>query len=286
MLIEKYYVELLLGIAVFLGASLGSFLNVVIYRVPNGLNIAHPPSACPKCGYVLKWYDNIPILSYLMLGAKCRQCKTHISMQYPIVELIGAIMGTALYLEFDFSIEFGYYIMFVFGMIALTYIDIKEWIVPVSIVIVMAIVGVIVPILTYFLDYLFIISIKDSLIGGVLGFGVIATIIVLYKFLRGIDALGWGDAYILALVGLYMGPKSVLATLFFAVVQASVIGIGMIVFNKKATVPYDDLDDDDPIKDKAALPFVPFLAIAAIEYLFFGERLITLYLNFMRNLIS
>ncbi len=276
----------LLAIAVFLGASLGSFLNVVIYRVPNGLNIATPPSSCPKCNYQIKWYDNIPILSYILLGAKCRKCKTHISMQYPVVELIGAVMGTALYLDFDFTIEFAYYTVFVFGFIALAYIDIKEWIVPESIVIVMAIVGLLIPLVSYFLNYIFYINILDSLIGGVLGFGIIATIIVIYKLIRGIDALGWGDAYILGLVGLYMGPKATLSTLFFAVFQASIIGIGMIIFNRQVTVPYDDVEDDDPIKDKAALPFVPFLVLGALEYLFFGEKLITLYLNFMRGIVG
>jgi prepilin signal peptidase PulO-like enzyme (type II secretory pathway) len=83
-----------------------------------------------------------------------------------------------------------------------------------------------------------------------------------------------------------MGPKATLSTLFFAVFQASIIGIGMIIFNRQVTVPYDDVEDDDPIKDKAALPFVPFLVLGALEYLFFGERLITLYLNFMRGIVG
>jgi len=264
------------------GALWGSFLNVVISRVPEGLSVVHPPSRCPVCKNKIKPYDNIPIISYLILRGKCRGCKTKISIEYPIVEFIGAAMGFALYLEFDYSFEYFYYFVFVFGMISLAFIDLKHWIVPDSILIILAVVGFFTPLVSYFLNHIFYIEFIDSVIGGLVGFAVIAIIIILYKLIRNIDALGWGDAYVLAIIGLYLGPKGALASLFFSVFQASVIGILMIVIGKKQTVPYDDVEDNDPIKDKAALPFVPFLIIGSLEYLFFGEKILNWWFNFMK----
>ncbi len=277
--------ESLLTIAsIFFGASWGSFLNVVISRVPEGLSVVSPPSRCPKCGNGIKFYDNIPILSWLILRGKCRNCKTGISIQYPIIELLGALMGLALYKEFDISFEYFYYFVFVFGGIALAYIDLKTWLVPMPIVIIMSTIGFIAPLLFFIVDVPFYISLKESVFGFFLGGGIISFIILFYKYVRKMDALGWGDAYVLAMIGLFIGNKGVLVTLFLATLQASVIGIGMILINKKSTVPYDDVKDNDPIKNKAALPFVPFLIIGSFEFLFFGEKLINWYLNFMKSI--
>lgn len=277
--------ESLLTIAsIFFGASWGSFLNVVISRVPEGLSVVSPPSRCPKCGNGIKFYDNIPVLSWIILQGKCRHCKTNISIQYPIIELLGALMGLALYKEFDLSFEYFYYFVFVFGGIALAYIDLKTWLVPISIVVIMASIGLIIPLIFFIVDIPFYITLKESLLGLALGAGIISFIILFYKYVRKMDALGWGDAYILGMIGLYIGNKGVLVSLFLATLQASIIGIGMILINKKSTVPYDDVDENDPIKNKAALPFVPFLVIAGFEYLFFGEKLINWYLNFMKSI--
>ncbi|MBN2693464.1 prepilin peptidase [bacterium] len=277
--------ESLLTIAsIFFGASWGSFLNVVISRVPEGLSVVSPPSRCPKCGNGIKFYDNIPVLSWIILRGKCRHCKTSISIQYPIIELLGALMGLALYKEFDLSFEYFYYFVFVFGGIALAYIDLKTWLVPISIVVIMASIGLIIPLIFFIVDIPFYITLKESLLGLALGAGIISFIILFYKYVRKMDALGWGDAYVLGMIGLYIGNKGVLVSLFLATLQASIIGIGMILINKKSTVPYDDVNENDPIKNKAALPFVPFLVIAGFEYLFFGEKLINWYLNFMKSI--
>ena len=273
---------LLIIASVLFGASWGSFLNVVISRVPEGLSVVTPPSRCPVCKNQIKPYDNIPIISYLILKGRCRNCKTHISIEYPVVEFIGAVMGLALYFEFDFTLEYLYYFIFVFGMIALAFIDLKHWMVPDSILILLAVIGLLIPGVSYFLNYIFYMDIFTSLIGGVTGFLVIATIIILYKFIRKIDALGWGDAYVLSIIGIYLGPKGAITSLFFSVFQASVIGIAMILAGKKQTVPYDDVTGDDPIKDKAALPFIPFLIMGSLEYLFWGEKILNWWFNFMK----
>jgi leader peptidase (prepilin peptidase)/N-methyltransferase len=276
------YNTLLIIASILFGASWGSFLNVVISRVPEGLSVVYPPSRCPVCKSKIKPYHNIPIISYIILKGRCNNCSTKISIEYPIVEFIGAVMGLALYLEFDFTIEYLYYFIFTFGMISLAFIDLKHWLVPDSIMIILAIVGLAIPTISYFLNYIFYIDILDSLIGGLTGFLVIALIILLYKYVRKIDALGWGDAYILGIIGIYLGAKGALASLFFSVFQASIVGITMILLNKKQTVPYDDVKDDDPIKDKAALPFVPFLIIGSLEYLFWGEKILSWWFNFMK----
>jgi len=276
------YNTILIIMSILFGASWGSFLNVVISRIPEGLSVVSPPSRCPVCKNKIKPYDNIPILSYLFLKGKCRNCSTKISIEYPIVEFIGGVMGLSLYLEFDFTIEYLYFFIFAFGMIALAFIDLKHWMVPDSTLIFLGIVGLTIPAVSYFLNYIFYINIVKSLIGGLIGFGIIAIIIILYKLIRNMDALGWGDAYVLGIAGIYLGPKGAIATLFFSVFQASVIGIIMIAIGKKQTVPYDDIDDDDPIKDKAALPFIPFLIIGSLEYLFWGETILNWWFRFMK----
>jgi len=268
--------------AILFGASWGSFLNVVISRVPLNISIVYPPSRCPVCNNKIKPYDNIPILSYLILGGKCRNCKTKISIQYPTVELIGAIMGFILYKQFDVTFEFLYYFVFVFGLIALCFIDLKTWLVPNSIVFVLGGFGILVPLIFFIIKRPFFINIKNSFIGGVTGFVIIAAIILIYKFVRKIDALGWGDAFVLAIIGIYLTFNGALYSLFFAVIQASIIGIILIILNKKSTVPYEDVKEDDPIKNKTALPFVPFLVLGALEYLFLGDKIINFYYNLIK----
>ncbi len=268
--------------AILFGASWGSFLNVVISRVPLNISIVYPPSRCPVCNNKIKPYDNIPILSYLILGGKCRNCKTHISIQYPVVELIGAIMGFVLYKQFDVTFEFLYYFVFVFGLIALCFIDLKTWLVPNSIVFILAGFGLFVPLVFFIIKRAFFINIKNSLIGGITGFVIVALIILIYKFVRKIDALGWGDAFVLGVIGIYLTFRGALYSLFFAVIQASIVGIILIILNKKSTVPYEDVKEDDPIKNKTALPFVPFLVLGALEYLFFGDKIINFYYNLMK----
>ncbi len=268
--------------AILFGASWGSFLNVVISRVPLNISIVYPPSRCPVCNNKIKPYDNIPILSYLILGGKCRNCKTKISIQYPTVELIGAIMGFILYKQFDVTFEFLYYFVFVFGLIALCFIDLKTWLVPNSIVFVLGGFGILVPLIFFIIKRPFFINITNSFIGGVTGFVIIAAIILIYKFVRKIDALGWGDAFVLAIIGIYLTFNGALYSLFFAVIQASIIGIILIILNKKSTVPYEDVKEDDPIKNKTALPFVPFLVLGALEYLFLGDKIINFYYNLIK----
>jgi len=268
--------------AILFGASWGSFLNVVISRVPLNISIVYPPSRCPVCNNKIKPYDNIPILSYLILGGKCRNCKTKISIQYPTVELIGAIMGFILYKQFDVTFEFLYYFVFVFGLIALCFIDLKTWLVPNSIVFILGGFGILVPLIFFIIKRPFFIHIKNSFIGGVTGFVIIAAIILIYKFVRKIDALGWGDAFVLGVIGIYLTFNGALYSLFFAVIQASIVGIIFIILNKKSTVPYEDVKEDDPIKNKTALPFVPFLVLGALEYLFLGDKIINFYYNLIK----
>lgn len=268
--------------AILFGASWGSFLNVVISRVPLNISIVYPPSRCPVCNNKIKPYDNIPILSYLILGGKCRNCKTKISIQYPTVELIGAIMGFILYKQFDITFEFLYYFVFVFGLIALCFIDLKTWLVPNSIVFILGGFGLLIPFVFFIIKRPFFIHIKNSFIGGITGFVIIAGIILIYKFVRKIDALGWGDAFVLGVIGIYLTFRGALYSLFFAVIQASIVGIIFIILNKKSTVPYEDVKEDDPIKNKTALPFVPFLVLGALEYLFLGDKIINFYYNLIK----
>lgn len=258
-------------------ASIGSFLNVVILRLPRRESLVRPASHCPRCGYVLRWYDNIPVFSYLSLGGKCRRCKTGISIQYPLVELLTAALGLACYHKFGLSAELGVYFFFCALLVAISFIDIPYQIIPNE----LSIPGIALGLAASFITRL---DWTDAFAGALVGFLIVTLLVYGYWFLTKREGMGMGDAKLLALLGAFLGWQAIPFILLAASVQGIVVallafGLGWM---KKAPplpdpddypdgqVPEHDPDQEVPLR-LAAVPFGPFLSLAGIQFLFFGE---------------
>ncbi|WP_297889933.1 A24 family peptidase [Sulfurihydrogenibium sp.] len=257
--------ELIKMLAIFfLGLSIGSFLNVIIYRMPREMSIVYPPSTCPECKNRIKWYDNIPVISYIFLKGKCRFCKTPISVRYPTVEFITGVSALVSYLKFGFTVDFIFAFYFLASMIALSFIDWDFKIIPDEINYLGLLSGLIYAGIKSF-------QLKDfnplinSFLGAVVGAGFLFLIFYFYLKVRKIEGLGLGDVKLLAFVGSYVGWFGALFTIFFG----SVLGlVASLYFMKKEKA-------DDFMK--LEIPFGPFLALAGVIYLFFGEKIYNFY---------
>jgi leader peptidase (prepilin peptidase)/N-methyltransferase len=240
------------------GAVVGSFLNVCIYRLPRGLSIVWPASACPHCGRGLAWFENIPLFSYAVLRGRCRTCSGVISMRYPTVEALTAAM---------FALAWSYYgpgtllaarLLFGCALIVLFAIDLEHHLLPNAITLPGIIVG-----------FLFSLIAEPgwmaSLIGIAVGGGVLYLIAEGYYRLRHEEGLGMGDVKMLAMIGAFLGWKLTLVALMFASVSGSIIGIGLIAARRGSM--------------KYALPFGTFLAIGAAVSATLGQQVLTWYLK-------
>lgn len=196
-------------LVVIFGLVIGSFLNVCICRIANEESIAFPPSHCTNCGYELKAKDLIPVLSYIFLGGKCRSCKEKISIQYPIVEILNAILYIAIYLKFGFTLNLFKFCLFASLLIVIGFIDFKTKYVYNSTVVF----GVVSGILFAVLEWMETKSIPWNYIAGAfIGFGIIYLIVILTR------GMGEGDIDIALICGLFLGIKGILVTLFLAII--------------------------------------------------------------------
>lgn len=242
---------LLIAYAFVLGAVVGSFLNVVIYRVPRRMSIVKPRSACPSCATPIVWYDNLPILSWLVLGGRCRKCGTAISVRYPMVEAAGgafAAGGVALYGLELVTMEV---VIFAWLSLALALIDLEHQILPDVMTYPAIVFGLV---FSWFGGWTYF---ADSLAGAVVGAALPTSVILLYRWLRGIDGMGWGDVKYLAAIGAVVGLQGCLMVLVMAAVLGALVGGALIALGKGT--------------GKTALPFGTFLAVAVIVWLYLPE---------------
>lgn len=237
------------------GTVIGSFLNVCIYRIPNEKSIAFPPSHCTNCNNEIKWYDLIPVISYLMLKGKCRFCKEKVSVRYPIIELITGVIFMTLYIEYGVGFTFGKYALFSCFLIVIGMIDFDTTDVYLKTTLPGIICGIVFIIVGWKLGLGFI----TYLFGGLLGGGLISLIIILT------GGMGWGDAEICLLCGIFLGLKLTAVMLFISFVLGGLIGILLIVTKKKSRKDY--------------IPFGPYIAIAAVGVMYFGEKLASWYMT-------
>ncbi|MCX7738701.1 MAG: prepilin peptidase [Hydrogenothermaceae bacterium] len=258
---EIHEVVKVLGIFI-LGLSVGSFLNVVIYRIPRDMSIVYPPSTCPSCKSRIKWLDNIPIISYLLLRGRCRYCGSHIGMRYQLVELITGISAVLTYTKFGFGLDFLFYFYFVGSMIALTFIDIEFKIIPDQINFGGLFVGLVFSVVKSIKEVSFE-PVISAIVGSLVGAGFLFFIAYLYLKIRGIEGLGMGDVKLLTFIGSYTGWFGSLFTIFFGSLVGAVVGVVLIKLMKKDYY-YE-------------IPFGPFLALAGLIYLFFGEYIEKFY---------
>ncbi len=256
-MIEVYILAGLLGLAV------GSFLNVVIYRVPNGMSLSKPSSHCTKCGYSLRWYDNIPVLSYLLLGGKCRKCKDKISPRYIIVEIINALLWLlSVYLFWDKSIPYAVISAVLSSTLVCVFcIDLAHTYIPDRFQIIIGVLGI----ASIFFD--FYTAWYDHLIGFGAGGGVFLLLYFGAKAVLKKEGLGFGDVKLAFVTGLLLGwQKFLLAMLVASLVACFVL------------IPMRHLKKEDNDKE---YPFAPFIALGVFVALFFGEIIITAYLGLL-----
>lgn len=249
---------------IIIGLVWGSFLNVVIYRLPRGLSLVKPPSSCPKCGRRIKWYDNIPVLSYILLGGKCRFCGAKISVVYPLVEALTAACFLLVYfynLKF-FDLQFFADCLFVSSLIALGFIDYFHQIIPDHISFPVLVLSLI------YAPFRSDLNLRQALIGAVVGGGFLLIVYLIYLFWRKKEGLGMGDVMMMLMVGAYLGLARTIFTLLLASVVGAVFGLLLMRFKKK------DL--------QFALPFGSFIAPAAFVALIWGESIIAWYLSLFR----
>lgn len=259
--------RILFDIFIFIfGAVLGSFLNVCIHRLPRDKSIVQPPSACPNCQQPIRFYDNIPIVSYILLGGKCRDCHAKISTRYPLVELLTAVLCFVLYRKLGISFEFFVSVLFVALLVVISFIDLDFQIIPDILSIGGLIVGLFLAIFRPFFLYLHPkFNVLDSLYGVLLGGGVLFIIAYGYKLIAKREGMGGGDIKLLAMIGSFCGIKGVLFSLMAGSLLGTVVGIPVMFAKGKDT--------------KYAIPFGPFLALGAIVYLYQGNAITLYFLN-------
>jgi len=254
------------------GSLVGSFLNVCIHRMPLGESIVSPRSYCPKCKKTISWYDNIPFLSYLVLGARCRFCKEKISFRYFIVELLTAGVFLIFYNRYGLSFNFLFYIIFVSGLIVATFVDIKHRVIPDEISLGGIVVGLILNLIkTYLLPATYyLLPIYDSLLGILIGGGIIRLSgflfdLVYFKLLKKgpiqgeTESMGGGDVKLLAMIGAFLGWQVALLTFFLAPIFGAIVGVVNLITTKDHTIPYG-----------------PFLSLAAFISIFWFNQILNL----------
>jgi leader peptidase (prepilin peptidase) / N-methyltransferase len=249
--------------AFLLGAVIGSFLNVCIYRIPAGESIVRPRSRCGACGSPIRWYQNIPILSFLALRGRCAACGAKISWRYPLVEALTGGLFVLLLWRFGPQPFVLVLLLFAAALVTITFIDLDHQIIPD----VISLPGIVVGILCSFL--LPWVSWSDSLLGILLGGGSLYLVAAGYSLLSGKEGMGGGDIKLLAMIGAFLGWKAILPIVFFSSVLGTLVGVPLMLVKKA--------------DGKLAIPFGPFLSAGALIYLLWGPLIVRWYLNFFRT---
>ncbi len=241
------------------GICIGSFLNVCIHRIPNSKSIFFPGSLCPKCGTSIRFYDNIPVISFLILMGKCRSCGTRIPIRYPMVELISGGFAISLLLKYGLSVEWISSYTFTAALLVITFIDLDHKIIPDIITLPGIFIFLLVPFISSHITW------TDSIIGTLLGGGSLLLVAMGYQLITKKEGMGGGDIKLLAMVGAFVGWKGVFFTIFLASIAGTLIGLILMLRSGKGL--------------KLAIPFGPFLSIGAITYIHFGKSIIDWYLR-------
>lgn len=244
-------------LVLIIGLCIGSFLNVCIYRIPKEESIVFPASHCTSCGHELKFYELIPIVSYIFLRGRCIKCKSKISIKYPLIEILNGLLYLLLFIKYGLSFNFIFYCLLVSLLIVISIIDLESKYVYSS----TTILGVLLAIIYIIIGaYLGEVKILNNLLGGLIGYGIIFLIIILT------GGMGEGDADIAGICGLFIGIKGVLVALFLAIILGGIFASIVLILK---------------IKDrKSEIAFGPYIAIGTLIWLLIGEKILTLYISF------
>lgn len=244
--------------AAIMGAVCGSFLNVLIYRLPRGEGVVAGRSKCPRCHKTISWYDNVPLVSYIVLRGRCRHCRWHIPLRYPLVEAISTASAAAIVWHFGPTLAALWSWFFVIILTTITFIDWAHQIIPDTLSLGGVVLGWIGAAVALHID------VVDSIVGSLVGAGIILAIAVAYRLVRKIHGMGGGDVKLMAMIGAFLGWRMVFPVLFIAAFFGSVYGLWLMRGKGDG---------------KTAVAFGSFLAPAAGIMMFFGHRLIALYLG-------
>ncbi len=275
------------GAVLFFGLSVGSFLNVVAYRLPlimhrdwkrecheflelkepeleeplASMSLSTPRSACPECGHGIRFWENIPVLSYLLLKGRCSGCGNPISIRYPLIELITGLASLAVAWRFGVSAQTLAALVFTWILIALTLIDLKEQLLPENITLPRLWLGILLSMFELFTD------LKSSVIGAIAGYMILWSVFQLFKLLTKKEGMGFGDFKLLAALGAWTGYSFLPQIILVSSVVGSVSGISMLIFGKTGK--------------QQPIPFGPYLAVAGWIALLWGEQINQTYLSFL-----
>lgn len=267
--------SLFIGLSILIGLIVGSFLNVLIYRLPkmmeqawqrncqelNGLepsatpifNLISPPSSCPQCGHRIGALENIPVLSYIFLKGKCNQCKTPISLRYPLIELLSGILLGLIAWQFAYTSAAVAASLFALSLLTLTFIDLDTQLLPDDITLPLLWLGLI-----FNFNYGFT-DIQSAVMGAVIGYLSLWSIYWIFKLITGKEGMGYGDFKMLAAIGAWFGWQMIPAVILLSSILGAMVGISLIIFAKRGK--------------STAIPFGPYLAMGGIGALFFGQQL-------------
>lgn len=256
MLLHQWDVPVLIG---FVGALIGSFLNVCIHRLPRGESVVRPRSRCPACFLPIRALDNVPVLSFLWLGGRCRRCRAAISYRYPAVEILNGIGYVLIWHRFGATPAAAVYAAFFSALLVVTFIDWDHQIIPNRITLPGIVIGLISAATVLAGGF------ADAVLGAVLGGGLLYAVAVISEWFLKKEGMGLGDVKLLAMIGAFLGWRAVLVTIFIGALTGSLIGLALMALRVRRR--------EDPI------PFGPFLALGAVAALFAGPELIAWYLR-------
>jgi leader peptidase (prepilin peptidase)/N-methyltransferase len=243
------------------GLCIGSFLNVCIYRIPASKSISHPRSSCTSCNKLIPFYDNIPVVSYLLLRGRCRFCSEPISLRYPIIEMLTGFFALITVFKYGISLEALIYFVYIAALLVITFIDIDHQIIPD----VISLPGI--PIFFIASFWLSQVTYRDSFIGILAGGGSLFLVAWTYSMITKREGMGGGDIKLLAMIGAVIGWQGVLFTIFVASAVGTISGMLVMLKSRKGM--------------KLKIPFGPFLAIGGIAYIFFGPQLVRWYFQLL-----
>ena len=247
--------------SLLVGLALGSFMNVCIYRIPLEKSIIRPSSSCPNCGKKIRFYDNIPLISYLLLLGRCRHCHHPISWRYPAVEALTGLLSLALFIRYGLSFQYLLFLLFAATLVTISFIDLDHQIIPD----VMSIPGIVAGLAAAFIPGN--VSWFDSIIGIIGGGGTLFLVGLIYEKLTGKQGMGGGDVKLLAMIGAWMGWRSLPFVLLVSSLTGAIIGSIFLLMAGKGY--------------RVRIPFGPFLSLGALFYIFFGPQLTNWYINLL-----
>ncbi|RJR49246.1 MAG: prepilin peptidase [Desulfobacteraceae bacterium] len=244
------------------GLILGSFLNVCIHRIPLGKSIVYPPSSCPECNAAIRFYDNIPLVSYVLLLGKCRACRSSISIRYPVVELTTGLLSAALFVRYGLSLNYVLLLLFCSSLLVISFIDIDYKIIPD----VISLPGMLLGFGVSFLP-MTPVTVPESALGILLGGGSLYVVGLLYQWIRKQEGMGGGDVKLLAMIGAWLGWKSLPMVILLSSFSGALIGGGCLLLARRRL--------------SEAIPFGPFLVLGTFLWLFFRVEIQLLWNSYL-----